>query len=147
VLAINKNGKQSIFTKDTLPEKTFSFSIKNSHRILGINEYQTFLLNDTLKMAEMIVDNDILMIQNKSFYFLNKDNTRKSFATPLQIDYLVLSDNCFLNIESVKANYIYKQLLISSDNDNYHLKIFRKLLTENDMKYVDLSEKSLVIEL
>jgi len=147
VLAINNNGKQSIFTKDTLTEKAFSFSIKNSHRILGINEYQTFILNDSLKTDGVIADKDLLFVQNKSFYFLKKNNTRKTFATPLQIDYLVLSDNCFLNIESVKANYIYKQLLISSDNDNYHLKIFRKLLNENNIKYVDLSEKSLVIEL
>jgi competence protein ComEC len=147
VLAINNNGKQSIFTKDTLTEKAFSFSIKNSHRILGINEYQTFLLNDSLKTDGVLADKDLLIVQNKSFYFLKKDNTRKTFATPLQIDYLVLSDNCFLNIESVKANYVYKQLLISSDNDNYHLKIFRKLLNENDMKYVDMSENSLVVEL
>lgn len=147
VLAINKNGKQRIFTKDTLSEKAFTFSIKNSHRLLRIDDYETLLLNDSLKTDDVQVDKDLLIVQNKSFYFLKKNNTRKTFTTPLQIDYLVLSDNCFLNIESVKANFIYKQLLISSDNDNYHLKIFRKLLTENNMKYVDLSEKSLVIEL
>lgn len=145
VLAVNNNGKQNIFTKDTLDEKAFSFSIKNSHRIFRIDDYQTVLLDDSLKTDDVLTDKDLLFVQNKSFYFLKKDNTRKAFVKPLQIDYLVLSDNCFLNIESVKANYVYKQLLISSDNDNYHLKIFRKLLNENKMRYVDLSERSLII--
>lgn len=147
VLAKNNNGIQTIFSKDTLDEKAFSYSIKNSYRTLGIDRYETFLLNDSLNTNDVIKDKDLLFVQNKSFYFLNKKNTRKVFSTPLQIDYLVLSDNCFLNTESVKANYKYKQLLISSDNDNYHLKIYRKLLKEKNIKYVDLSEKAFIIKL
>ena len=147
VLAINNNDKQILFAKDSLKDKAFSFSIKNSYRIFRINDKQTYLLSDSLNTVNAFIDKDLLMIQNKSFYFLKKDNTREVFSTPLKIDYLVLSENCFLNIESVKANFDYKQLIISSDNDNYHLKIFRKLLDENKMKYVDLSEQSLVIDL
>lgn len=147
VLAVNKNGQQFIYSKDTLPQKAIDYSIKNSHRMYRINAYQTILLKDSLNTKEVMADNDLWMVQNKSFYFLKKDNTRKVFASPLEIDYLVLSENCFLNIESVKANYQYKQLLISSDNDNYHIRIYRKLLDENSMKYVDLSEKCLVVEL
>jgi hypothetical protein len=147
VLALNKNGQQFIYSKDTLPQKAIDYSIKNSHRIYRINDYQTILLKDSLNIKEVMADKDILMVQNRSFYFLKKDNTRKVFPSPLKVDYLVLSENCFLNIESVKANYAYKQLLISSDNDNYHVRIYRKLLDENNMKYVDLSEQSLVVEL
>ncbi len=147
VLALNKNGQQFIYSKDSLPQKTIDYSIKNSHRIYRISDYQTILLKDSLNTKEVMSDKDVLLVQNKSFYFLKKDNTRKVFPSPLKVDYLVLSENCFLNIESVKANYEYKQLLISSDNDNYHIRIYRKLLDENGMKYLDLSEKSLVVEL
>ncbi len=147
VLALNKNGQQFIYSKDTLPQKAIDYSIKNSHRIYRISDYQTILLKDSLNTKEVVADKDVLMVQNRSFYFLKKDNTRKVFPSPLKVDYLVLSENCFLNIESVKANYEYKQLLISSDNDNYHVRIYRKLLDENGMKYVDLSEKSMVVEL
>lgn len=147
VLALNKNGQQFIYSKDTLPQKTIDYSIKNSHRIYRISDYQTIILEDSLNTKEVMADKDLLMVQNRSFYFLKKENTRKVFASPLKVDYLVLSENCFLNIESVKANYVYKQLLISSNNDNYHIRIYRKLLDENGMKYVDLSEQSLVVGL
>ncbi len=89
---------------------------------------------------------DLFVANNKSFYFLTHDNTRKAFEQKLKIDYLGLSDNCFLNIESVKNNFEYNQLIISSDNDYYHLNIFRKLLKENNMQFVDLSKTAFVIE-
>lgn len=146
VITLNDKDTQYIFSKDTLKEKDFSYSFKNSYRVLRIHQHRAFLLSDSLNTNGVVKCNDLLAIRNKNFYFLNKDNTRKVFASPLKIDYLVLSDNCFLNIENVQANYIYKQLIISSDNDNYHLKIYRKLLDEHGMKYVDLSERSLVIE-
>ncbi len=147
VVALNKNDKQFMFAKDSLTDKAFSFSIKNSYRIFRIDDKQTFLLNDSLNTANTFSNKDLFIVQNKSFYFLKKYNTRKAFSCPLKIDYLVLCENCFLNIESVKANFDYKQLILSSDNDTYHLKIYRRLLDENKMKYVDLSEKSLVIDL
>ncbi len=144
-IGINRKEKQLLFTSDTLKEKAFSFSIKNSYRIFRINEHQTSLLNDSTNTNDIFIDNNLLVINNKSFYFLKKDNTRKVFSQPLEIDYLVLSDNCYLNIGSIKTNYAFKQLLISSNNNSYHLKIFRKLLDENKMKYIDLSEQSMII--
>jgi competence protein ComEC len=147
VVAINNNGMQTIYSTDSLTEKTFTYSIKNSYRAFRINKYESFLLNDSLKTNDVIKDKDLLFVQNHSFYFLNKKNTRKVFSNPLQIDFLVLSDNCFLNIENINANYKFKQLLISSDNDNYHLKVFRKLLNEHKIKYLDLSEKAITIQL
>lgn len=145
IAAVNKQNHQIIISKDTIIEKTFSFSIKNSHRIYRINDFKSFLLGDSLNSMNILKSDNLIFLNQKSFYFLTGENTRKVFSPPLAVDYLVLSDNCFLNIESVKANYSYKQLLISSDNDNYHLTIFRKLLKENKIDFVDLSETSLVI--
>ena len=147
VFASNINQQQIIISKDSISEKSFSFCIKNSYRNFRISDYKNYLLNDSISNKDFYCNKDVLYINGKSFYFLNHDNTRKAFSTPLKVDYLILSDNCFLNIESVKANFQYQQLILSSDNNNYHLKIFRKLLNENNLKFVDLSEKALVIEL
>jgi competence protein ComEC len=146
VLAVNKKNQQYLFSKDSLSEKAFSFSIKNSYRAYRIDEHQQYLLNDSSNQ-KIYSKNNLVVANNKSFYFLTHDNTRKTFDKKLQIDYLVLSDNCYLNIESVQANFDYKQLVISSDNNYYHQKIYKKLLEENKMQYVDLNEKALVIEL
>ena len=147
VIASNVNQQQIIISKDSISEKSFSFCIKNSYRNFRISDYKNYLLNDSISNKDFYCNKDLLYINGKSFYLMNHDNTRKAFSTPLKVDYLILSDNCFLNIESVKANFQYQQLILSSDNNNYHLKIFRKLLNENNLKFVDLSEKALVIEL
>ncbi len=144
VLAINKNNRQLIFSKDSISEKAFSFCIKNSHRAFRINEQQKYLLNDSTN-TKIFIDKDLIVANNKSFYFLTHDNTRKVFEQKLKIDYLVLSDNCFLNIESVKSNFDYKQIILSSDNNNNHIKIYKKLLAENKMNYVDLNETAMII--
>lgn len=146
VIASNVNQQQTIISKDTITEKSFSFCIKNSYRNYRIDSTKNYLLSDSVSDNQLYIGKDMLFINGKSFYLLNHNNTRKAFSTPLKVDYLILSDNCFLNIESVKTNFQYKQLIISSDNDNYHLNIFRKLLNENNIKFVDLSEKALVIE-
>lgn len=147
VIASNVNQQQIIISKDSIAEKSFSFCIKNSYRNFRIDSTENYLLSDSVSSDKVYIQKDLIFINGKSFYLLNHDNTRKAFSVPLKVDYLILSDNCYLNIESVKANFQYKQLVISSDNDNYHLKIFRKLLNENKMQFVDLSEKALVIEL
>lgn len=146
VLAINKKNQQLLFSKDSIAEKTFSFNIKNSYRVFRINEHKNYLLNDSTN-TEIFIDKDLIVANNKSFYFLTHDNTRKTFEQKLKIDYLVLSDNCFLNIESVQSNFDYKQIILSSDNKNKHIKIYKKLLDENKMiNYVDLNENYMIIE-
>lgn len=146
VLAINKKNKQLLFAKDSIAEKTFSFNIKNSHRAFRIKEHKIYLLNDSINNG-IFIDKDLVVANNKSFYFLTYNNTRKTFAEKLKIDYLVLSENCFLNIESIQSNFDYKQIILSSDNNNKHIKIYKKLLDENKINYVDLSESAMIIEL
>lgn len=146
VLAVNKNNQQIIISKDTLSEKAFSFSIKNSHRSYRIDEYHCYLLSDSTNKL-FFSNNNLLVANNKSFYFLTHDNTRKTFKQKLKVDYLVLSDNCYLNIESVKHNFDYTNLIISSDNNNYHINIYKKLLDENGMKYIDLNDNAHIIKL
>lgn len=146
VVGINKNEHQFLISKDTIQEKTFSFSIKNSHRIFRIADYKTYLLNDTTNNI-IYSKNELLVIENKSFYFLNHENTRKIFSPKLNIDYLVLSDNCFLNIEYIQSNFDYKQLVISSDNNIKHQNIYRKILNENKIQYIDLNKKSHIIDI
>lgn len=147
VLANNANGKQTLYIKDTITQKSFSFSIQNSHRILGIKEYHSIFLTDSVKEEKMKKENDLLFIQDKSIYFMNRKNTRKTFKTPINIDYLLICDNCYLNIDSIKSNYNFKKILLSSENDRYHITTYKKLLDEHKIPYHDLSEKYLAIDL
>lgn len=147
VMGIKQENQQILLSMDSIQQKTFSFSIQNSHRINRIENYESKLLSDSISKKHILTSKDLVVAFNRQFYFLNKANTRKTFATPLDIDYLVLSDNCFLNLSEVIANYQFKKIILSEDNDNYHLKIYRKILEENKVDYHDLSVHSLAIEL
>lgn len=147
VIASNFNQHQIRLSKDSLDEKTVSFCIKNSYRNFRIADSENYLLSDSISTNKIYSNKDFVAINGKTFYLLNKINNWKKFTTPLAIDYLIISDNCYLKMEDIKSNFTYKNLILSTDNDNRHIKIYKKLLIENDLKFVDLNEKALIINL
>ncbi|MDB5225860.1 MAG: ComEC family competence protein [Bacteroidota bacterium] len=144
-IAINTNDQQLILSKDSLSETAFNFSVKNSYRKFRIRDHNQLLYKDSLYSASIYVNKNILYANGKCFYFLSKANSRKAYSPALQIDYLILSDNCYLDTMSLKTNFFYKHLILSSDNDNRHIKIYRRLLEQNGKTYTDLSEQALII--
>lgn len=147
VLGIKENNFQYLLSKDSISKNDYSFNIKNAHRKFQIQSYETILLNDSTRNNEhYFLQQDFIYALGKSFYFLNKHNTRKQFPDKLKVDYLILSDNCYLDINHLKENFEYSQLLISSDNDYKHLNIYRKLLKKAELAFLDLSQQSLIIQ-
>ncbi len=145
VFAINQGDKQIIYLKDSLTERDFNYNIKGSYRFYRINNQSRKLLNDPISENYIYYNKSLLYAGRKSFYLLNSNNSRKVFNPRLNIDYLILTDNCFLNIEEIKRNFNYKQLILSCDNDSRHLKIYRKILQENNISYKDLSKSAIII--
>ena len=146
VLGSHKNGNLILISKDSINDKDFSFSIQNSHRVFRIKNSKRCILDSTKLNSSYYYKNDLLAINNQIFYFLTKNNTRKNFEAPLQIDGLVLSDNCYLDADYIQKNFNYKHLIISGDNDNFHQRIFKKILDKNKLNYTDLNENSLVLD-
>ncbi len=147
VLGINHQNQQLILHKDSITDKLYSFNIQNAHRKYRTNEIENIFLSDSINKKHVYIKENLAIIYNIPFYFLTKNNTRKTFTSPLEIDYLVISDNCYLNIETIKANYKYKNLVLSSDNDTRHLNIYRKILIENKLPFIDLSKKYVEINI
>lgn len=145
VLGIKHQNRQLILYKDSISDKLYSFNIQNAHRKYRTDEIEKRFLSDSINEKQVYLKENLAVIYNIPFYFLTKGNTRKTFTSPLEIDYLVISDNCYLDIESVKANYKYKNLILSSDNDTRHLNIYRKILNANRLPFIDLSEKYIEI--
>ena len=143
VVGFQNNSTQYLFSKDSISQKDFGYSIKNSQRINRVYTTVKYVFNDSMTTNEFSYYNqNLLYAFNKSFYFINKSNTRKHFENPLTIDYLVISDNCFLNTDWLMENFRYKTLFIACDNNQYHLKIYKKLLEEKKIKYIDLNERN-----
>ena len=142
-LGVNTHNYQYLLSSDSVSKKSLTYSVVNSHRKYFIDKLNFNLLNATSNHKNIFIKNDLLMVGNKSFYFFKKDNSKKIFETPLAIDYLILCNNCFLNIEQVKSNFNFNKILISTDNNQAHQKIYRKILQENKINFIDLNEKYL----
>lgn len=146
VISMQQGKQQYLFSKDSISQKDYSYSIKNAQRQYRIMNYTNFILNDSMLISSnYYYRKNLLLINNYTFYFINKSNSRLSFNTPLVIDYLFISDNCFLNIEWLQTNFKYNHLLLASDNNQYHINIYKKLLTKNKITYIDISEKYYII--
>ena len=147
VLAYNNGKKQALISSETIPGKQFNFSIKNSFRPFRINEMTQIILSQPLDSGPVKYTNNLLCIADKTFYFLEKQNSRKHFQIPLTIDYLILSGNVYLDTGNVRKNFQYKELLLACNNDTRHIHIYRKLLDQANIPYCDLNENAKVIPL
>jgi competence protein ComEC len=146
ILGVKYKDRQYLISADSISEKDYSFNIKNSQRLHRISSFENILLQDSIHLPVVYYSNNLLYANGTSFYFLNQTNTRKQFEEKLRADYLVLSDNCYLDIQGIQANYDYKHLLISGNNDYKHLNIYRKLLQKQAIPFHDLTAKALVIQ-
>ncbi len=139
--AVNKNlvygfhqkSNVTIYSKDTLSLKDFNFNVSNTCR---------YFRNQTIN--NNLIVQDLQLIKSKSIYFLHQNNIQKSYQAPLSIDILVLTDNIYLDIEKLVQNYRFKQLILSSDLDYKHQKIYTKLLNEAGISFTDLKQQAYI---
>ncbi len=145
-IGINQRDNQLLFSKDSIEQKEYQFAVKNSYRKYQIRHYQNITAKDTGYLNNLYFKENLLYVNGKSFYFITRENSRKHFVPPLNTDFLVLSDNCYLNTEKLKTDFDYNELLLFGDNDNRHLRIYRKLLNEKQLPYRDISAQALIIQ-
>lgn len=147
VLGTQHKGVQQIYAKDSIRLSDWLFSIQNANRYFQIQESKQTLLDTSIQDASFYYKNNLMVVKNKVFYFLNKQNTRTTFEQPLPVDYLFLSDNCYLDIPSIQANFKFQKIVIGSDNDAKHIRIYKRLLQEQQLPFVDLNNESMFIQL
>ncbi|MEZ4880671.1 MAG: ComEC/Rec2 family competence protein [Chitinophagales bacterium] len=146
--AVHHQNKSTIISTDTISDNQYNFNIDNNEKYNRITTNEFIVLNDStnLQLNEFVYSNYLINFKNKYLYILNKNNVRWKFAKPLAIDYLIVSDNLFLNIEQIKENYQFQKVIISSDNDYYHTKTYRKILEDNKVSFIDINEKYFELE-
>lgn len=145
-IGVNRGNDQLLLSKDSIERKDLQFSVKNSYRMFRIQHVQHTTSDDTIYEKHLYHYRNLLYVYGKSFYFITRENSRKHFAPPLKTDFLVLSDNCYLDTAKLKTDFEFSQLLLSGDNDNRHLKIYRRLLNATRIRFKDISEGALIIQ-
>ncbi|MCB0511210.1 MAG: ComEC/Rec2 family competence protein [Bacteroidetes bacterium] len=133
VYGLHQKSNVTIYSKDTLSLKDYNFNVSNTCR---------YFRNQTVNND--LIKQDLQFIKNKSVYFLHQHNIQKSYQTPLSIDILVLTDNIYLDVERLVQNYHFKQLILSSDLDYKHQKIYSKLLNEAGISFTDLNRQTYI---
>lgn len=144
-IGIQTNERQTLLVRDSLNEQEFNYSVSGSYRIWRIHEHQQLFLRDSIDQNAIFYKKDLLFVHGKSFYFLDRSNSRQQFGTPLNVDFVVISGNCYLDVAALKTNFGGARLILSADNDRKHLRIYQKLLDKERMKYEDISAEALIL--
>lgn len=147
VIGWSNGDRQVLCLRDTLSKKQFDFCIRGSQRLYHIRDQRVLFLDKPVQIPGISFKDNLLIVDGQSFFFLDKTNSRFQFGLPLQVDHLLISGNVYLDMDALKKHYRFGRLYLCSDNDNRHLRIYRKLLDKAGIPYTDLSRQAFEIGL
>jgi len=144
------SGNNNVLLADTsfsTNKKAISFHLKNHWDNLGIDTLQTTTGN--IKTCRLIIHEKHIQFHNKRIVLL-KENTLHNNRThaPLNIDYLILSNNCKLTISDILKTYHPKLIVFDSSNNRYQLQKWETECVKNNKAFYSVpSSGALVVEI
>ncbi len=83
-------------------------------------------------------DTSMLIVGDLSFYLLDQALKNYSESQPIEVDYLILGNNIYLNIEELKKKFKFKQIVLDGALDFSKYQIFKKILDKEKTSYLDI---------
>jgi competence protein ComEC len=134
ILSRQQQDNFYLYSSAPISQKEYSFNIHNAFRYF----YSRNVIHQD-------INQNLLQFNEKILYILDKGNINKSFENPLNVDYLIVTDNLYLDVNRIKKNYQFKKIILACNNDYRHINIYKKLLDKASIEYIDLNEKHYII--
>lgn len=135
IISHQTKDKFFIYSKDTLSFKDYSFNVHNTYRA-----------SYARKQEKIIINSNLLQINNNLFYILN-NNFYQTFTNKINVDYLIIANNIYMDIDKINEVFAYKRIILSCTNDYKRRSIYKKILQQNNLRYIDLNDKYVIISL
>lgn len=90
-----------------------------------------------LPSAQVVQDSTILITRNKIFMILNADLRTFSAEQAIEVDYLILGEELFLDVESLLSKFKFEHLILDGGLSYRKYSLFRRLLDERGVSYID----------
>ncbi len=117
-------GKTNILLTDsTLSEKSINFGIKNNLLKLRRTDLQRLPVSENIKTKILQKKNNYILFSDKKIVLISdKKQVQYTADMPLEIDYLILSNNPYISINDILELYHPKLIIFDSSNKYNKLK-------------------------
>jgi competence protein ComEC len=130
VIRFQKGRKAMEWKSETLEEKSYSFSVSPSDRVLG-----------TGKKVSVQDNNGFLSLGGKTFVMLAKHHLKSPHDTPVKCDFLIIDGFSYLPFEKVAQSFHFSEIVIGTDTPLKSRTYWKKVFNENGWNYWDLNEQ------
>lgn len=132
-ISYQHKDKFDLYYYNPISAKDYNFNIHNAFR-------QCYGRQKNTKPLE----SKTLQFDNKLFYILD-NHQYKNFSSTIEVDYLIVSNNIYLDLNIIKDKFNFKQMIIACNNDYRHQNIYKKILKQQNIDFIDLNDKYLII--
>lgn len=92
----------------------------------------------TFKHPEFVKqDSSLLVVGEKSVFVLNHEMKNFSSSMPLEVDYLILGKDLFLNIDMLLEKFRFQYLVLDGGLDYSRYELFKHLLNKAEIPFID----------
>ncbi|HUH72800.1 MAG TPA: ComEC/Rec2 family competence protein [Chitinophagales bacterium] len=82
-------------------------------------------------------DTSMLAVGHQRFYLLNESLYNFSEAHKIEVEYLILGNHLYLNIEDLLKKFKFKHIILDGALDYSKYAMFKKILDANQISYID----------
>lgn len=134
------NGRHHIFLSSDQLKKNkgkMLFHIEHNWWKLGLSPSLDSTSNTSA--TSILIQSNFMQLGHAKILLLKHDSLFKSIKSPIQLDYLILSNNCNVQLSDLKNNCSFKRLIFDSSNSTYRIKKWKKECEELRIDYYDVN--------
>lgn len=127
-----KTGNHGVVISD-LPQtdKNFLYAVQPGLDSSRITDLKVYTLTDDINLPYLQKRNGYVNFQNKKMLLLNGDSKIQSIPQHLDIDYLFISGNAFIETTILK----HQTVIINADNTNKYINTLTRQLSQINVNY------------
>ena len=144
-------AKSNVLLTDTAFAKNESallFHVKHNWWDSGINDSK--IICDSVNTNSLFIKNNIIQFYDKKIVLLNKQNEiygfNKTMESPLNIDYLIVSNNPKLKMENVLKVIHPQKIIFDSSNSVYRINKWKEECAANNQNCYSVAESGALTE-
>ncbi|MBL4654224.1 MAG: ComEC family competence protein [Bacteroidia bacterium] len=146
------SGNKSILASNSSlldDEQKMLFHLKNNLWTLGIDQLEKVSLdnsNQNYQAPDIYFRNNFIQFCDKKLMLL-KDSNFSTSIEPIEVDYLILSNNIKVKIENLAKIIHFKQLIIDSSNSYWYAKKIMDECQKHQIACFDVTRKALIMNI
>ena len=144
------NGKESIFITDESflgeGDKFFS-SHEKFKQTIRVTQQKKYAVNKTVCEDYCFLKNNYACFFDRKIVVINENYTIDNIKDRgLEVDYVILSHNPFVDVEKLRKKVIFKKIIIASSNSHKNNMRWKALFVKHNIDYYSIIDSGAYLE-